>query len=413
MRERLQKLIAQAGIASRRDSELLIQQGRVTVNGKRAILGDRADLSVDDVRVDGERLKISTDRVYIILNKPLQVVTAVTPQHQETRQTVRDLIPIEGHLYPAGRLDADSEGLVLMTNDGDLAERLTHPRYQKAKVYEVTVLGRIPEEALEIWARGVMLDDGMTLPVEIKVLSRDPRTTTLQITMTEGRKRQIRRIASTLGYPVQRLIRTHFASLALGNLRPGEWRYLTEAEIAALQALANSLNMTPRPRFVRRTPTSDAVRRDGRPLRRPIRSGAGTPRDRRDERGERPERRDERAPRDRRDERGERPSRPTGRRPFVPRSGERPERRDERTPRDRRDERGERPSRPIGRRPFVPRSGERPERRDERTPRDERGERPSRPIGRRPFKPTGGKPRTDYPRGGKPSGTKRPPRRRP
>lgn len=357
MRERLQKLIAQAGIASRRDSELLIQQGRVTVNGKRAILGDRADLSVDDVRVDGERLKISAERVYIMLNKPLQVVTAVTPQHQETRQTVRDLIPIDGHLYPAGRLDADSEGLVLMTNDGDLAERLTHPRYQKAKVYEVTVLGRIPEEALEIWARGVMLDDGMTLPVEIKVLSRDPRTTTLQITMTEGRKRQIRRTASTLGYPVQRLVRTHFASLALGTLRPGEWRYLTEAEVAALQALASNLNMAPRPRFVRRAPTSDAVRRDGRPLRRPTRSGA--PRDKRD---------------DRRSERGERPAR----RPFAPRSGERPEQRDDR--------------------------------RDERAPRADRGERqrPARPAARRPFKPSGGKPRTDYPRGGK-----RPPRRRP
>ncbi len=322
MQERLQKLIAQAGIASRRDSELLIQQGRVTVNGKRAILGDRADLSVDDVRVDGERLKISTERVYIMLNKPLQVVTAVTPQHQETRQTVRDLIPIEGHLYPAGRLDADSEGLVLMTNDGDLAERLTHPRYQKAKVYEVTVHGRIPEEALEIWARGVMLDDGMTLPVQIKVLSRDPRTTTLQITMTEGRKRQIRRIASTLGYPVQRLVRTHFASLALGNLRPGEWRYLTEAEVAALRALANSLTMLPRPRFVRRAPAADAVRRDGRPLRRPIRSGRGAARDRRDDRrGERYERRDERAPRTERGERSERPSRPAARRPFKPSGG--------------------------------------------------------------------------------------------
>lgn len=132
--------------------------------------------------------KIRAPRLYIMLNKPMGVVTAVTPQHQETRQTVRDLIPIEGHLYPAGRLDADSEGLVLMTNDGDLAERLTHPRYQKAKVYEVTVLGRIPDEALEIWSRGVMLDDGMTLPVQIKVLSRDSHTSKLQITMTEGRK---------------------------------------------------------------------------------------------------------------------------------------------------------------------------------------------------------------------------------
>jgi 23S rRNA pseudouridine2605 synthase len=268
MVERLQKLISQAGIASRRDAELLIQQGRVTVNGKRAVLGDRADLSVDDVRVDGERLKINTPRLYIMLNKPMGVVTAVTPQHQETRQTVRHLIPIEGHLYPAGRLDADSEGLVLMTNDGDLAERLTHPRYQKAKVYEVTVLGRIPDEALEIWSRGVMLDDGMTLPVQIKVLDRNAQTSTLQITMTEGRKRQIRRVANTLGYPVQRLVRTHFATLSLGNLRPGEWRHLTEAEVAALKAFAYSLTMTPRrfvPRLARATRSARNVER---PLRR-------------------------------------------------------------------------------------------------------------------------------------------------
>jgi 23S rRNA pseudouridine2605 synthase len=201
-----------------------------------------------------------------MLNKPMGVVTAVTPQHQETRQTVRDLIPIEGHLYPAGRLDADSEGLVLMTNDGDLAERLTHPRYQKAKVYEVTVLGRIPDEALEIWSRGVMLDDGMTLPVQIKVLRRDAQTSTLQITMTEGRKRQIRRVANTLGYPVQRLVRTHFATLSLGDLRPGEWRHLTESEVAALKALAYSLQMTPR-RYVPRPPRKiSAAARPAKPV---------------------------------------------------------------------------------------------------------------------------------------------------
>ncbi|PJF36865.1 MAG: hypothetical protein CUN49_03285 [Candidatus Thermofonsia Clade 1 bacterium] len=275
--ERLQKLISKAGIASRREAEELIKQGRVTINGKRAVLGDRADLSVDEVRVDGERLKINTPRIYIMLNKPMGVVTAVTPQHQETRQTVRDLIPLEGHLYPAGRLDADSEGLVLMTNDGDLAERLTHPRYQKAKVYEVTVLGRISDEALEIWSRGVMLDDGKTLPVQIKVLRREAHSSTLQITMTEGRKRQIRRVANTLGYPVQRLVRTHFATLALGDLKPGQWRHLTETEVATLKAFAYSLSMTPK-RFVQRparrlgalrrsAPAQPAQKREDRPTR--------------------------------------------------------------------------------------------------------------------------------------------------
>lgn len=301
MIERLQKLLSKAGIASRREAELLIQQGRVTVNGKRAVLGDRADPEVDDVRVDGERLKLSTPRLYIMLNKPMGVVTAVTPQHQETRQTVRDLIPIEGHLYPAGRLDADSEGLVLMTNDGDLAERLTHPRYQKAKVYEVTVLGRIPDEALEIWSRGVMLDDGMTLPVQIKVLRRDAQSSTLQITMTEGRKRQIRRVANTLGYPVQRLVRTHFATLSLGNLRPGEWRHLTESEVAALKALAYSLQMTPR-RFVPR-PT------------RKIRPGARPAKPMEPSQGAKTRRPTGERPTERADRRKARPARPSAKRP--------------------------------------------------------------------------------------------------
>lgn len=301
MIERLQKLLSKAGIASRREAELLIQQGRVTVNGKRAVLGDRADPEVDDVRVDGERLKLSAPRLYIMLNKPMGVVTAVTPQHQETRQTVRDLIPIEGHLYPAGRLDADSEGLVLMTNDGDLAERLTHPRYQKAKVYEVTVLGRIPDEALEIWSRGVMLDDGMTLPVQIKVLRRDAQTSTLQITMTEGRKRQIRRVANTLGYPVQRLVRTHFATLSLGDLRPGEWRHLTESEVAALKALAYSLQMTPR-RFVPRpTRKISAGTRPAKPAMPP--------------KGAKPRRPTEERPAERTDRRKARPAKPSAKRP--------------------------------------------------------------------------------------------------
>jgi pseudouridine synthase len=243
MEERLQKLIAQAGIASRRAAEALIEQGRVTVNGKRATLGEKADPARDDIRVDGVRLRIESARIYVLLNKPMGIVTTIRAQEQEQRRTVRDLVPMEAYLYPVGRLDADSEGLVLMTNDGELAQRLSHPRYEHPKVYEVALRGSVSDEALNIWRRGVVLDDGPTKPVEIRLLSRDNNATWIRITMREGRKRQIRRIANTLGYPVTRLIRVQFDTLVLGGLEPGKWRYLTDAEIKALQDSAAS---TPR-----------------------------------------------------------------------------------------------------------------------------------------------------------------------
>jgi len=240
MAERLQKLMAQAGIASRRDAEAIITQGRVTVNGQKASLGDKADPAVDDVRVDGARLRIEAERMYIVLNKPMGIVTTISAQSQEHRRTVRDLVSVPGHLYPVGRLDADSEGLILLTSDCELAQKLTHPRYQHPKVYEVGLTGVVPDEALDIWRRGVVLDDGPTKPVEIKVLTRDKDMTWIRVTMREGRKRQIRRIANTLGYPVRRLIRVQLDTLLLGTLKTGEWRYLSEIEIKALQSSAAS-----------------------------------------------------------------------------------------------------------------------------------------------------------------------------
>lgn len=256
MAERLQKLMAQAGIASRRHAEEMIVAGRVTVNGQRANLGDKADIATDDVRVNGTRLRIDEERIYIMLNKPMGIVTTVRAQDQEKRRTVRDLVPVEGHLYPAGRLDADSEGLVILTNDGDLALRLTHPRYDHPKVYEVALLGSVPEEVFEIWRRGIVLDDGPTKPVDLKVLTRDKDATWVRITMREGRKRQIRRIANTLGHPVRQLIRVQFDTLPLGNLKRGDWRYMTPAEVEALQQSAAS---EPHRVKVRRKPTSDEV----------------------------------------------------------------------------------------------------------------------------------------------------------
>lgn len=412
MAERLQKLISAAGIASRRDAEVLIEQGRVTVNGKRATLGDKADPAVDDVRVDGERITISAERMYIMLNKPRQVVTTVRAQDQEERDTVRDLVPVEGHLYPVGRLDADSEGLVLLTNDGELAERLTHPRYHHAKIYEVTVHGHMRDDVLDIWRRGVVLDDGKTAPVEIKVLRRESRFTQLQITMHEGRKRQIRRIGNTLGHPVESILRTHLGTLELGNLKPGEWRYLTDAEVRALRASAMSgpaFDEPNRPgwRAVRQqrhaaARTSRTGYKRGEPGRRDGESRAprsGRPGQRyatrgRSEGGEsrggdRPFQRDYR----RRDEgggpsRSDRPDRPE----REPRSGGRRAEGGDRAPRDRndRDERDQRgPMRGESeRRPFRTRrdtGAENTERREQRPrQRTERGDRPDRGHGPSP-----------------------------
>jgi pseudouridine synthase len=239
-RERLQKLMSQAGIASRRDAEAYVVAGRVMINGQVARLGDRADLSVDDVRIDGEPLQAQTHFTYIMVNKPMQVVTAVTRQYQEKRQTVRDLVNIPGRLFPVGRLDADSEGLVLMTDDGDMAERMTHPRFEHAKIYDVLIRGDLTREQLAMWERGVVLDDGLTLPAEVKVTEREPGSTRLRITMREGRKRQIRRIAVMLGHPVIRLLRIQIGPILLGNLRPGEWRELTKDEIDALKREAGT-----------------------------------------------------------------------------------------------------------------------------------------------------------------------------
>ncbi len=250
MEERLQKLMAQAGIASRRESEVYLTAGRVTVNGKVAHLGDKAESQKDDIRVDGVALRIMVTRTYVMIYKPMGIVTAVVQQSQEHRRVVRSLIPLEGHLYPVGRLDADSEGLVMMTDDGDLAQRLTHPRYEHPKTYEVDLRGNLSDDQIEKWRRGIVLDDGPTLPAQVTVTSRNNDVTHLTIVMREGRKRQIRRIASLLGTPVSRLVRTHIGPLALGNLRPGEWRYLSDSELEMLQKQAKSPARRARRRIV-------------------------------------------------------------------------------------------------------------------------------------------------------------------
>lgn len=234
MEERLQKLISQAGIASRRAAEDLIRQGRVTVNGKMAQLGDKADLMRDTVKVDGKPLK-APEFVYFLLNKPLNVVSSNQRQPWEKRKLVRDLVPHEGHLFTVGRLDADSEGLILLTNDGELADLLMHPRYGHTKTYHVLVEGKPADKTLETWRRGVLLDDKKTVPAKVRLLEARAEDTWLEVVMREGRKRQIRRVASALGHPVKQLIRVKIDFLEIGHLKPGQWRRLTSTEVRLLK----------------------------------------------------------------------------------------------------------------------------------------------------------------------------------
>jgi 23S rRNA pseudouridine2605 synthase len=235
--ERLQKILARAGLGSRRSSEELIVQGRVTVNGKRVELGQRADPARDRIAVDGVALSAPEPLTYVMLNKPRGVVSSLAPQGD--RQTVRQLVPMRERLYPVGRLDVDSEGLILLTNDGELAEHLTHPRYESEKEYRVLVKGVPDAERLAAWRRGVVLEGQRTAPAEVSRAEPAPTGTWLRIVMHEGRKHQIRDIGQLLGLPVQRLIRVRMGTLRLGNLQPGEWRRLKDAELAQLMKSAS------------------------------------------------------------------------------------------------------------------------------------------------------------------------------
>lgn len=236
MEERLQKILAQAGLGSRRDCEELIRAGRVRVNGQVAVLGQKADPFTAKITLDGRPIQPPEQKVYIALHKPRFVLTTVEPEPGDTRRTVRDLIPVSERLFPVGRLDFDSEGLVLMTNDGGLAQKLTHPSHGHEKEYRVLVARHPDQEQLEIWRRGVVLEDGYkTQPAEVRVETQAGKGMWLRVIMKEGRKRQIREIGAKLGLPVVRIVRVRIGTLRLGTLKPGEWRYLTPQEVAALK----------------------------------------------------------------------------------------------------------------------------------------------------------------------------------
>lgn len=236
MEERIQKILAHAGLGSRRSCEAYITDGRITVNGKLAELGSKADPEVDTIRLDGEVLKSAESLVYVAINKPLGVVSSLRAQGE--RQTVRDLVPLPQRLYPVGRLDVDSYGLMLLTNDGDLTERLTHPRYGVEKEYRVLLNKKPSAEQLTAWRRGVTLEEGyVTQPAQVVYEPGDKTEHWLRITMHEGRKRQIREVAGALGLYVRKLVRIRLGNLRLGTLKPGEWRKLEPAEVRGLQAL--------------------------------------------------------------------------------------------------------------------------------------------------------------------------------
>jgi 23S rRNA pseudouridine2605 synthase len=234
MEERLQKILARAGYGSRRANEELIQAGRVAVNGKQASLGMKADPQKDRITVDGRAIKLPEEPVYVALYKPRGVISAVSSL--DPRPTVRNLVPIEGQLFPVGRLDMDSEGLILMTNDGDLANRLTHPRYEHPKEYRVLVARKPDEDQLQTWRRGVVLEDGYrTQPAQVRLESLFGKGAWLKVILKEGKKRQIREMGRQTGLPVVRIIRVRIGNLQLGGMKPREWRHLTKEEVDALK----------------------------------------------------------------------------------------------------------------------------------------------------------------------------------
>ena len=233
--ERLQKILSGAGITSRRKAEKLILQGRVSVNGRVVSeLGTKAVLGKDEICLDGKAIKAETEKVVVALFKPRNCVT--TLHDPQGRPTVAALVQsISLRVYPVGRLDFDAEGLLLMTNDGELAHRLQHPRYKVPKTYLVKIRGHPLAEALAQLQQGISLEDGITAPAELHVLEDDHRATWLSLTLREGRNHQVKRMCAAVGCPVLKLRRTQIGPIDLGNLRPGRSRRLNPREMRALR----------------------------------------------------------------------------------------------------------------------------------------------------------------------------------
>ena len=238
MKERLQKLISSAGLASRRAAEELIKQGRVKVNGETASLGMSADPELDDIRVNGKRLRISGTRVYILLNKPRGYVTTLSDE--KGRKTVAELVKGAGRrLYPVGRLDLNSEGLLIMTDDGEAANALMHPSHEVGKTYRVTVSGREPEAAVRDLEALREVEGEPIRPAQVSLAGETGEGKyMLDVTIHEGRNRQVRKMCAAAGLEVRRLVRIAEGELSLGGLQTGKWRHLTSEELDWLLKLS-------------------------------------------------------------------------------------------------------------------------------------------------------------------------------
>jgi 23S rRNA pseudouridine2605 synthase len=236
--QRVQKILAHAGVGSRRSCEKLITAGRITVNGKRVELGAKADPAVDTIMMDGRPINFPKAFTYLMVYKPRGILSSTVPELD--RRTVLDLVNATQRLYPVGRLDIDSEGLMILTNDGELTNILTHPRYGHEKEYRVLVSRHPDQKQLDTWSRGLVLEDGYrTKPAVVRLEKYYGKGAWLRVTMKEGRKRQIRQSANLVGLNVVKLIRVRLGPLNLGNLKPGQHRPLKDHELSALKKLAD------------------------------------------------------------------------------------------------------------------------------------------------------------------------------
>lgn len=234
--QRLQKVLAHAGVASRRAIEEMIEAGRIKVNGRRARLGQRVDPDKDEVEVDGSKVPLRAGLVHLMLNKPEGVVS--TADDPEGRTTVLDLIDREERLWPVGRLDIESEGALLLTNDGELTHRVTHPRYEVPKTYLVEVRGPVGQRAIRALLTGIELEDGPAVARKAALVEQVRGSTMVEVVLTEGRNRELRRMFDALDLQVLRLVRTAIGPLQLGRLKPGSYRKLGPAEVAAIYRAA-------------------------------------------------------------------------------------------------------------------------------------------------------------------------------
>jgi len=236
--ERLQKVLAAAGVASRRAAEELIVAGRVTVNGRVVTtLGSRMVPAQDRLEVDGKRVATDPEKEYVLLNKPPGVIS--TARDDRGRTTVVDLVASRRRLFPVGRLDADAQGLMILTNDGALAHRLAHPRFGIERAYRVEVEGAVAASELDRLRKGIRLEDGIARAVRARVVAKGKGRTQLEVVLAEGRNHEVKRLLAAVGHPVVRLVRRTFGPIGLGDLKPGSWRRLSPAEVGALQQLVD------------------------------------------------------------------------------------------------------------------------------------------------------------------------------